>query len=68
MIFVVERVSDSVLSYGEKVLLVIKFQNGYHPAPYDNIRVEIRTPEGAPLTVERVVPAILPADQAVALG
>ncbi len=68
MIFVIERVPDTVLSYGEKVLLVIKFQDGSHPAPYDNIRVEIRTPEGAPLTVERVVPAILPASQAVALG
>jgi flagellin FlaB len=68
MIFVVERVADTVLSYGEKVLLVIKFPSTSCPAPYDNIRVEIRTPEGAPLTVERVVPAILPANQAVALG
>jgi flagellin FlaB len=68
MIFVVERVADTVLSYGEKVLLVIKFPSASCPAPYDNIRVEIRTPEGAPLTVERVVPAILPANQAVALG
>jgi len=68
MIFVVERVADTVLSYGEKVLLVIKFPSASCPAPYDNIRVEIRTPEGAPLTVERVVPAILPASQAVALG
>jgi flagellin FlaB len=68
MIFVVERVADTVLSYGEKVLLVIKFPGDQCPAPYDNIRVEIRTPEGAPLTVERVVPAILPENQAVALG
>jgi flagellin FlaB len=68
MIFVVERVADTVLSYGEKVLLVIKFPSTSCPAPYDNIRVEIRTPEGAPLTVERVVPAILPANQSVALG
>lgn len=66
MIFVIERVKDTVLSYGEKVLLVIKFKD--HPAPYDNIRVEIRTPDGAPLTVERSVPAILPSGQAVTLG
>jgi flagellin FlaB len=68
MIFVVERVADTGLSYGEKVLLVIRFPSDRCPTPYDNIRVEIRTPEGAPLTVERVVPAILPANQAVALG
>ena len=68
MVFVIERVQDTVLSYGEKVLLVIKFPSGNHPAPYDNIRVEIRTPEGAPLTVERVVPAILPSGQSVSLG
>lgn len=68
MVFVIERVEDTVLSYGEKVLLIIKFPSNANPAPYDNIRVEIRTPEGAPLTVERVVPAILPSGQAVALG
>ncbi|MEM3923528.1 MAG: archaellin/type IV pilin N-terminal domain-containing protein [Zestosphaera sp.] len=68
MVFVIERVEDTVLSYGEKVLLIIKFPEGSHPAPYDNIRVEIRTPDGAPLTVERVVPAILPSGQAVSLG
>lgn len=68
MVFVIERVEDTVLSYGEKVLLIIKFPGGSHPKPYDNIRVEIRTPDGAPLTVERVVPAILPQGQAVALG
>lgn len=68
MVFVIERVNDTVLSYGEKVLLIIKFPSDSHPVPYDNIRVEIRTPEGAPLTVERVVPAILPSGQAVALG
>lgn len=68
MVFVIERVEDTVLSYGEKVLLIIKFPEDSHPAPYDNIRVEIRTPDGAPLTVERVVPAILPSGQAVSLG
>lgn len=68
MVFVIERVEDTVLSYGEKVLLIIKFPDSNHPKPYDNVRVEIRTPDGAPLTLERAIPAILPNGQTVSLG
>jgi len=66
VVFVKEVTSDTVLEFGEKALVIIKLSNGL--GPYDKIRVEIRPPEGAPLTVERMIPAILPANQAVTLG
>ena len=62
-----EKTNDTVLEFGEKALVIIKLSN--NPlAPYETIRVEIRPPEGAPLTVERTMPAILPAGQAISLG
>ncbi len=51
---------DSVLEYGEKAILLVDLSNDTALAPYEKIVVEIRPPEGAPLTVDRTVPATLP--------
>ncbi len=63
-----EKTDDNVLEFGEKALVIIKLPSNSHLGPYETIRVEIRPPEGAPLTVERTMPAILPASQAISLG
>lgn len=63
-----EKTDDTVLEFGEKALVVIKLPSNSLLGPYETIRVEIRPPEGAPLTVERSMPAILPANQAISLG
>ncbi len=57
---------DSVLEYGEKAVLVVQLNTAL--GPYESIQVEIRPPEGAPLTIERMIPASLPTDGAVDLG
>ena len=60
---------DTVLEPGEKALVVVYFNNtNIGPGPYDSIRVEIRPPQGAPLTVDRTVPAVLPTGGAITLG
>jgi len=51
--------NDKVLDPGEKVFVVIKFNTSAMPESYHTIKVEIRPPIGAPLTVERDVPASL---------
>ena len=51
--------NDKVLDPGEKVFVVIKFYQSVQPKNYDTIKVEIRPPIGAPLTIERTVPASL---------
>ncbi len=57
---------DKVLEYGEKAVLVVQLNTAL--GPYESIQVEIRPPEGAPLTIERMIPASLPTDGAVDLG
>ena len=60
---------DNVLEFGEKGLMVLDLSiAGTSLAPYDEFKVEIRTVQGASLTVERMVPATLPASGAVSLG
>ena len=60
---------DNVLEFGEKGLLVLDLSTpGVALSSYDEFRVEIRTVQGASLTVERMVPATLPASGAVSLG
>ncbi len=62
VIVIVKNVNDdSVLEYGEKAILLINMKDtNYELLPYDKVVVEIRPPEGAPLTVERTMPATLP--------
>lgn len=57
---------DNVLEFGEKALLVINL--GTSAGPYTTITVEVRPPEGAPLTVGRMVPPSLPTSGAVDMG
>jgi len=68
VVFVKEITKDSVLEFGEKALIVIKIHENKGLDAYGKIRVEIRPPEGAPLTIERMIPAILPANQSITLG
>ncbi|MCX8167933.1 MAG: flagellin [Ignisphaera sp.] len=57
---------DTVLGPGEKALIVINFgkidANNVNVESYDVIKVEIKPPIGAALTVERTVPASLTAE------
>jgi len=57
---------DSVLEFSEKAIVLINLGNDAL-SPYGKLSVEIRPPEGAPLTVERTMPPNLP-DGAVSLG
>ena len=50
--------NDGVLEYGEKAILLINLGD-YDLDPYEKAMIEIRPPEGAPLTVERTMPATL---------
>ncbi len=71
VIVIVKNVNkDGVLEYGEKAILLVNFnKTKYELSPYDKAIVEIRPPEGAPLTVERTMPATLPSNGgAVDLG
>ena len=51
---------DSVLSFGEKALIIIITPQAGGASAYDTVVVEVKPPEGAPLTVERMIPASLP--------
>uniref|UniRef100_A0A7J3ZLR7 Flagellin n=1 Tax=Fervidicoccus fontis TaxID=683846 RepID=A0A7J3ZLR7_9CREN len=51
---------DGVLEYGEKAVVIVKMDSSNALKPYDKIIIEVRPPEGAPLTVERTIPATLP--------
>jgi len=62
------RNNNTVLEPGEKAIVVVFFHSTNGPAPYDTIRIEVRPPIGAPLTVDRTVPATLPAGGAITLG
>ena len=58
---------DNVLEFGEKAVMIVKLPSAL--GPYEKVSVEIRPPEGAPLTVERTIPATLPSSGgAVDLG
>jgi len=54
---------DIVLDPGEKVLMLTYYNvsgsDDPRPQSYDNIKFEVRVPIGAPLTIERAVPASL---------
>jgi len=54
------RLGDNLLEPGEVVLLVFEAPSG--TAPYSRIIVEIKPPQGASVTVERVVPPKIDSD------
>ena len=60
--------NDNVLEPGEKFLLVIKIDNSIALKQYDKFTVEIRPLQGAPLTIERVIPPSLESGKLVNLG
>jgi flagellin FlaB len=50
--------TNAILDDGEHAMLAIAYGNNDRPAALDKIRVEVITPTGASLTVERNVPII----------
>ncbi|MFP3268893.1 MAG: archaellin/type IV pilin N-terminal domain-containing protein [Desulfurococcales archaeon] len=58
---------DSVLEFSEKAIVLINLGTANALPPYGKLSVEIRPPEGAPLTLERTMPPNLPTG-AVSLG
>ena len=55
----VSKNTDSMLDADERVELAIAYENNDRPTTRDQIRVEVVTPTGASLTVERYVPDII---------
>jgi len=55
-----DTIGDNLLEPGEVVLLVFEAPSG--TAPYSRIIVEIKPPQGASVTVERVVPPKIDSD------
>ena len=48
---------DSNLEFGEKAMVLIDITNdAYKLGGYDQFKIEIKPPEGAPLTIERTMP------------
>jgi len=68
VVFIKNVKSDTVLQNGEKALIVIYLPSGYALKSYAAISIEVRPPAGAPLTVDRTMPATLPADSVITLG
>ena len=65
VVFVLTNDNDNVLNYGEKAVLIVTLPT---LAPYQHVLVEISPPQGAPLTVDRTMPAQLPSAGVVDLG
>lgn len=51
---------DSVLEFSEKAVLLINLGSNNALPAYAKLNIEIRPPEGAPLTAERIMPPNLP--------
>lgn len=58
---------DTVLDPGEKALIVVRFNDTVAPKAYDVVKVELKVPIGAALTIERSIPASL-TQQVIDLG
>ncbi|AJW70508.1 archaellin/type IV pilin N-terminal domain-containing protein [Nitrosopumilus adriaticus] len=56
--FTQESTSNDILSQGESAVLAVAYASGDRPQALDKIKVEIITPTGSALTVERQVPTI----------
>jgi flagellin FlaB len=59
--------NDTVLDPGEKVILVIFFKPSDAPKSYDILKIELKVPIGAALTIDRSIPPSL-TQQIVDLG
>ncbi len=68
IVFIKNTKIDAVLQNGEKALVLTYLPNATSLGAYDTISIEIRPPSGAPLTVDRTMPATLPADSVITLG
>ncbi|MGB9729376.1 MAG: flagellin, partial [Thermoprotei archaeon] len=51
--------NDNVLDPGEKVILVVFFKPGDAPRSYDTLKIELKVPIGAALTIDRSIPPSL---------
>ncbi len=67
-IYIINGDNDTVLEPGEKFLLVISLPKSLALTQYQKFTVEIRPLQGAPLTIERVIPPSLTANELVNLG
>ena len=65
VVFVLTNDNDNVLNYGEKAVLIVTLPD---LTAYQHVLVEISPPQGAPLTVDRTMPAQLPSAGVVDLG
>ncbi len=65
VVFVLTNDNDNVLNYGEKAVLIVTLPD---LTAYQHVLVEISPPQGAPLTVDRTMPAQLPSTGVVDLG
>ncbi len=68
IVFIKNTKIDAVLQNGEKALVLTYLPNATALSAYDSISIEIHPPSGAPLTVDRTMPATLPADSVITLG
>jgi len=68
VVFIKNVKSDTVLQNGEKALVIVYLPTNYELGAYASISVEVRPPTGAPLTVDRAMPATLPANSVITLG
>jgi len=68
VVFIKNVKPDTVLQNGEKALVIIYLPSKYELGAYSSISIEVRPPTGAPLTIDRTMPATLPANSVITLG
>lgn len=68
VVFIKNVKPDTVLQNGEKALIIIYLPSDYALKSYAAISIEVRPPTGAPLTIDRTMPATLPANSVITLG
>ncbi len=56
--FAVNRNDNTILDMGEHAVLLVQHKENERATPLDNMRIEIMTPVGSPLTIERQIPNI----------
>jgi len=60
--------NDTVLELNEKAFLVMNLGDGHELDSYTKVKIEVRTSQGAALTVERQIPGGLPTSGYIDLG
>lgn len=68
VVFIKDVKPDTVLQNGEKALVIVYLPSNYALGSYASISIEVRPPAGAPLTIDRTMPATLPANSVITLG